>query len=64
MGDPNHVPAGIYAREALENLDLWTVVAPNAAFGENVRVALAMAARGDVDSAVCLSIGCNDARRP
>ena len=52
MGDPNHVPAGIYAKDALENLDLWTVAAPNAAFGENVRVALAMAARGDVDSAV------------
>ena len=52
MGDPVHVPAGIYAREALENLGLWDDVAPNAAFGENVRVALAMAARGDVDSAI------------
>ena len=52
MGDPAHVPAGIYAKEALENLDLWDAVAPNAAYGENVRVALAMAARGDVDSAI------------
>ena len=52
MGDPAHVPAGIYARQALQELGLWDAVASNAAFGENVRVALAMVARGDVDNAI------------
>ncbi len=52
MGDPVHVPAGIYARDALERLGLWDDVGRNAAFGENVRVALAKVARGDVDAAI------------
>ncbi len=52
MGDPRHVPAGIYAKQALEALGLWASVVQNAAFGENVRVALALAARGDVASAI------------
>jgi len=52
MGDPTHVPAGIYAKQALQSLGLWDSVGENAAFGENVRVALAMAARGDVDGAI------------
>lgn len=52
MGDPVHVPAGIYARAALERLGLWESVRRNAAFGENVRVAMAMVARGDVDAAI------------
>ncbi len=52
MGDPAHVPAGIYARQALEHLGLWREVMQQAAFAENVRVALAMAARGDVSHAI------------
>ncbi|MCY6379180.1 molybdate ABC transporter substrate-binding protein [Hoeflea prorocentri] len=48
MGDPSHVPAGIYARQALETLQLWNELQSLAAFGENVRIALALAARGDV----------------
>lgn len=48
MGDPSHVPAGIYARQAFETLDLWEKLQSQAAFGENVRVALALAARGEV----------------
>ncbi|MCR9136515.1 MAG: molybdate ABC transporter substrate-binding protein [Alphaproteobacteria bacterium] len=52
MGDPNHVPAGIYARQALRSMGMWDDVKENAAFGENVRVALAMAARGDVSGAI------------
>ncbi|WP_419908537.1 molybdate ABC transporter substrate-binding protein [Hoeflea sp.] len=52
MGDPAHVPAGVYTREALTGLGLWEDLRPNAAFGENVRVAMALAARGDVAFAV------------
>lgn len=52
MGDPSHVPAGKYARTALESLGLWDAVAPNAVFGENVRVALELAGRGEVRAAI------------
>ncbi|QKV20337.1 molybdate ABC transporter substrate-binding protein [Oricola thermophila] len=52
MGDPGHVPAGIYAKAALSSLGLWDDIARNAVFTENVRVALALAARGDVGAAI------------
>lgn len=47
MADPDHVPAGIYARTALENLAVWTDVAPQAARVDTVRMALALVARGE-----------------
>ena len=55
MGDPTNVPAGIYAKAALETLGIWDAVSANAAFAENVRVALAMAARGEVGAAIVYS---------
>jgi molybdate transport system substrate-binding protein len=47
MGDPDHVPAGIYGRAALERLGVWDAVAPRVARADNVRAALALAARGE-----------------
>ncbi len=47
MGDPDHVPAGIYGRTALENLAVWTQVAPQVARSDTVRIALALVARGE-----------------
>jgi molybdate transport system substrate-binding protein len=47
MGDPDHVPAGIYGRAALESLGVWAAVAPDVARAENVRGALALVARGE-----------------
>lgn len=52
MGDPAHVPAGAYTVQALNQLGLWEDLRPMAAFGENVRVAMALAARGDVAFAI------------
>lgn len=52
MGDPGHVPAGIYAKSALESLGLWERLEDNAVFGENVRVALELARRGEVSAAI------------
>lgn len=52
MGDPTHVPAGIYARQALAALGTWDAVEGNAVFGENVRVALEWVRRGEVDAAI------------
>lgn len=52
MGDPEHVPAGRYAKAALESLDLWDKVKANAVFGENVRIALEFVRRGEVGAAI------------
>jgi molybdate transport system substrate-binding protein len=47
VGDPATVPAGKYARAALESLGLWESVRDRLAPGENVRVALQFVARGE-----------------
>jgi molybdate transport system substrate-binding protein len=47
MGDPDHVPAGIYGRAALESLGVWQAVEPQVARADNVRAALALVARGE-----------------
>jgi molybdate transport system substrate-binding protein len=47
MGDPVHVPAGIYGRQALENLGLWTSVAQQIAPMSDVRAALTIVERGE-----------------
>ena len=45
--DPAHVPAGKYTKDALEKLGVWSSVAGRLAATENVRVALALVARGE-----------------
>ena len=47
MGDPNHVPAGRYAKAALERLGVWRTVADRVAGAADVRRALALVARGE-----------------
>jgi molybdate transport system substrate-binding protein len=47
VADPDSVPAGIYAREALQKLGAWSSVAPRLVRAENVRAALEYVARGD-----------------
>lgn len=47
LGDPSHVPAGRYAKAALQSLGLWAAVAGRLAPVDNVRVALALVARGE-----------------
>lgn len=47
VGDVKSVPAGKYAKAALENLGLWNSVEPNLVMQENVRSALALVARGE-----------------
>ena len=61
IGDPDHVPAGRYARAALESLGVWEQVAQRTARTLDVRAAVAMVERGEVplgivyasDVAVC-----------
>ncbi len=47
MGDPDHVPAGIYGRKALEFLGLWDSVSPKVARAKDVRAALALVERAE-----------------
>jgi molybdate transport system substrate-binding protein len=46
-GDVRSVPAGKYAKAALERLGAWNAVEPKMAMAENVRAALALVARGE-----------------
>ncbi|TDR48496.1 molybdate transport system substrate-binding protein [Tahibacter aquaticus] len=48
LAEPGSVPAGKYAKAALEKLGLWTHVQDKYVAAENVRAALALAARGEV----------------
>ena len=45
LGDPDHVPAGIYAREALTELGTWAATASHTVRMQNVRLALAVVER-------------------
>lgn len=47
LGDPAHVPAGRYARIALERLGLWASVRDRLAPAESVRTALMYVERGE-----------------
>jgi molybdate transport system substrate-binding protein len=47
IGDPDTVPAGVYARSALTTLGVWDGVVSHIAYAENVRVALEYVARGE-----------------
>ena len=47
VADVKAVPAGKYAKAALENLGLWSAAEPALAQAENVRAALALVAHGE-----------------
>jgi molybdate transport system substrate-binding protein len=47
VADPDHVPAGRYAREALTHAGVWAALVDRLAPHENVRAALAFVARGE-----------------
>ena len=47
LADPAHVPAGIYAREALEHLELWGPLAGRLAFAANARAVTVRVAQGE-----------------
>ena len=50
IGQPASVPAGRYARRALESAGLWPAVQGKAVYTQNVRQALDYVARGEVDA--------------
>jgi molybdate transport system substrate-binding protein len=52
MGDPDHVPAGIYGKQALQSLGVWEKVEARIARAADVRGALALVARGEVAAGI------------
>lgn len=52
MGDPDHVPAGIYGKQALESLGVWETVRSKVARQKDVRAALALVERGETSLGV------------
>jgi len=52
VADPDHVPAGIYAKAALETLGLWRSVARRLARARDVRAALTLVARGEAAAGI------------
>jgi molybdate transport system substrate-binding protein len=52
IGDPAHVPAGIYAKAALETLGVWPEVAGKTARTADVRAALALVDRGEAAAGI------------
>ncbi len=47
IGDPDHVPAGMYGKKALENLGIWPQVEDRLAPMKDVRAALVLVERGE-----------------
>lgn len=47
MGNPAHVPAGIYGKEALKSMGVWLDIRDQVARSANVRAALALVALGE-----------------
>jgi molybdate transport system substrate-binding protein len=52
VGDPAHVPAGIYAEQALKKLGWWDKLAPRLASAEDVRAALLLVERGEAPAGI------------
>ena len=52
LGDPESVPAGQYAKEALTSLELWDAVSARASFGTNVTEVLNWVAEGSADAGI------------
>lgn len=50
IGKPATMPAGRYAKEALDSARLWSVLEPKFVFADNVRQVLDYVARGEVDA--------------
>lgn len=52
IGDPSHVPAGQYARQALQTLGWWESLEPMIIPALDVRAALRLVERGEVDAGI------------
>ena len=55
LGDPESVPAGQYAKEAFENLNMWDEVSKKVSLGTNVTEVLTWVSEGSADAGVVYS---------
>ena len=55
IGDPNSVPAGQYAKELFENLNIWDKVLEKSSLGTNVTEVLNWVSEGSADAGVVYS---------
>src|SRR5207248_7801439 len=63
IGDPSAVPAGVYAREALQRAGLWDALQPRIVPCENVRAALAAVESGAAEAAIVYATDARLAKR-
>ncbi|MBD5553043.1 MAG: molybdate ABC transporter substrate-binding protein [Desulfovibrio sp.] len=52
IGNPDSVPAGRYARQALEKAELWQELEPRFILADSVRQALAYVSQGEADAGI------------
>lgn len=52
LANPDGVPAGIYAKQALTAMNLWDGIKKNVVFADDVRAALAWVARGEARAGI------------
>ncbi len=52
LADPDHVPAGLYAKAALTQLGVWPQALGRTAYAANVRAALALVDRGEAAAGI------------
>jgi molybdate transport system substrate-binding protein len=62
-GDPQYVPLGRYAREALTTLGVWGDVEPRLVRAENARVATLLVARGEAALGIVYATDARNDRR-
>jgi molybdate transport system substrate-binding protein len=63
IGDPAAVPAGVYARQYLEHLGIWSALQSKLVPAGTVRLALAAVERGAADAAIVYASDLVSARR-
>lgn len=52
VGDPTHVPVGLYAKQALQKLGLWDSVSPHIAAAADVRSGMLLVERGEAPAGI------------
>jgi len=52
LGDPQAVPIGVYAKQYLESLKLWSEISPKVVITESVRAALAAVEAGNANASI------------
>jgi molybdate transport system substrate-binding protein len=52
VGDPAHVPVGLYAKQALQRLGMWDSVSPHIAAAADVRSGMLLVERGEAPAGI------------